>query len=451
MDVANCKAGARFVNFAFRTIIRAMIPIAVRRAILRARRKLIEESYRLFQPRWTARTIERLRRQPRIKVAFLLITDTVWKYDELYRLMATGTRFEPIVVVCPWARYEGISDQALQRAIAFCEQRAYHYSVPFDPDTGRWQDIRRTLRPDIVFFTYPNDFSMRQYRIYRFLKNQLTCYAAYGFHIDRQQQRQFNSLFLNLVWRSFCETLGHKVLAEKYANNRGGNVVVAGYPLFDEMKRLRETDGVRDVWKIKDRRAKRLIWAPHHTVDDLPEETHFSCFLLLATFMLEIAKKYEGRLQIAFKPHPKLKPKLYGMDGWGKEKTDAYFRRWSELKNGQLEEGDYVHLFLMSDAMVLDSISFMCEYMYTGHPLLFTLRSSQVEPAFNEFGNTVYRCIYRSGSLLELEQYIQDTVLDGKDPMRSLRDEFVRDALLPPDNDSSSQRILDHLRAAVSM
>lgn len=46
-------------------------------------------------------------------------------------------------------------------------------------------------------------------------------------------------------------------------------------------------------------------------------------------------------------------------------------------------------LFLTSDAMIFDSISFMAEYMATGKPSLFTSGKRNVLD-FDEFGLKVY-------------------------------------------------------------
>ncbi len=43
-------------------------------------------------------------------------------------------------------------------------------------------------------------------------------------------------------------------------------------------------------------------------------------------FMLEMAQKYSDRIQIAFKPHPILRPELSLPEVW-KRKTDEYYRR----------------------------------------------------------------------------------------------------------------------------
>jgi len=46
-----------------------------------------------------------IQKKEKIKVAFFVIHESVWKYDELYRLMEQDKRFDPIIVVCPYIVY----------------------------------------------------------------------------------------------------------------------------------------------------------------------------------------------------------------------------------------------------------------------------------------------------------------------------------------------------------
>ena len=47
--------------------------------------------------------------------------------------------------------------------------------------------------------------------------------------------------------------------------------------------------------------------------------------------------------------------------------------------------GEYRAYFASSDAMILDSVSFMAEYLYVHKPALFLTREGE---RFNEFGET---------------------------------------------------------------
>lgn len=391
------------------------------------------------------RIASKIKTKEKIKVAFFIVREAVWKLDELYWLMKRSRRFEPIVVICPWVESSNnlFTFQELNKVEAFCKEKGYDFISTYNHESGDWKDIKELIKPDIVFFTYPYvSFMRKEYCITNFVDVSLTCYATYGFNLDRKQYRQFNLLFHNLMWKGFYETSVHKMLAGKYAYNKGKNVEAVGYPLFDEFEKA-EQQAAKDVWKIKDRRIKRIIWAPHHTFDGVKGETQFSCFQYYAQFMLEIAKMYRDKIQIAFKPHPTLKPKLLRM--WGEYETNSYYAQWETLANGQLEEGEYVHLFLTSDAMIFDSVSFICEYMYTGKPSLFTMIDAKTLPLFNEFGEMAFKCLYHSYSEDDVKHFIENVVLCSDDSMKQERDMFFQQYLTPINNHTPSQNIFNYL------
>ena len=132
-----------------------------------------------------------------------------------------------------------------------------------------------------------------------------------------------------LVWRLYAETEKHKQYSQIYAYNKGINVKVTGYPGIDKF--IDKSYKPKDTWKIKDLSLKRIIWAPHHTFSE-DEVVYYSCFLQYHQFMLDLASKYEGKIQLAFKPHPLLRVKLNKY--WGKDRTDRYYDAWANLSNG---------------------------------------------------------------------------------------------------------------------
>lgn len=375
--------------------------------------------------------VKRIRGQAApVRTVFLLMTPSVWKYDELYRLMEADPRFDPQVFVCPWAVANGgrpIGDGApgaevsatMDASLDFCRKQGYSALKAWN---GRWIDLDKELRPDLVFFSYAYNMTRPAY-LQKGIRHALSCYVTYGFNTDGQEQRQFNLPFFNRMWLGFYETPMHVELARKFADNGGTNVRLGGPLIFDEMRRHLQ-EGPKSCWKTQGK--KRIIWAPHHTVDDLPNESHLCCFLQMAMPMLQLAKTLEDKAEFVFKPHPKLFPKLCNLPDWGEKKTREYYAAWDALPNGQLQQGEYIDLFLTSDAMILDCLSFMCEYMFTGNPQLFTLRNPDVVPRFNQFGDAVYRQLYHGSGLEAVIRFIDDVVIAGNDRMKAERMEFFQ-------------------------
>ena len=150
---------------------------------------------------------------------------------------------------------------------------------------------------------------------------------------------------------------------------------------------------------------------------------------------------------LVFQKRYYLKFKLINI--WGAEKTEAYYQRWKDLPNGQLEEGYYTDLFLTSDAMIHDSVSFTTEYLYTRKPTMFLVRDEHTADHWNSFGIKCFDLHYHANQPLDVEAYIKDVVIGGNDPKATERAEFYRNYLYPKDGVMPSQKIVDTIMSVL--
>ena len=287
------------------------------------------------------------------------------------------------------------------------------------------------------FGAFPPKFFVYHYR------DKLTCYVPYGFSSLNMKGVNYDLIFHNLVGLHFVETDIHKQLAAQYARNKGENVVVTGYPGTEVF--LRSDYTPKNVWKEQPVSKKKVIWAPHHTIDSNLE---LSTFLLNCDKMVTLAEKYKDSIQFAFKPHQLLKFKLQQL--WGMEKTEAYYKKWDSMENAQLVNDGYVDLFLTSDAMIHDSGSFTTEYLFTQKPVMYLCRNTEMKDKFNEFGIHSFDCHYQGRTALDVERFLQEVVLEGNDPMKPDRDRFFEDYLKPKDGLLPSQKILKILEEVIN-
>ena len=232
--------------------------------------------------------------------------------------------------------------------------------------------------------------------------------------------------------------------ARKTAWNEGRNVRVVGYPNADDFL----SGKYAQVWKqpADRKQRKRLIWAPHYAITPEFGLLARSNFLDMAQPMLEIAEKYHDELQIAFRPHPRLLTELYKHPLWGKERTDSYYEQWANGTNTQLETVGFIDLFMTSDGMVHDSGSFAVEYHYSLNPVMFV--SQDIAPLLAtqcEFGKSAYKMHYIGKNMDDVEQFITNVVVGGNDTMRSWREWFYTEHLLPPGGHTVAQNTLDDL------
>jgi spore coat polysaccharide biosynthesis predicted glycosyltransferase SpsG len=132
---------------------------------------------------------------------------------------------------------------------------------------------------------------------------------------------------------------------------------------------------------------------------------------------------------------------LYKEPSWGKEKTDDYYNQWNNLVNGQLNQSDYIDLFLTSDAMILDSGSFLNEYLCVNKPSLYIMRDENLTNRFNEFGKAAFNFHYHGHDIKDITDFIKSTVIEGNDTLKDARENFIKTYLRPPGNNSASANI----------
>ena len=389
---------------------------------------------------------KRLKNKERLDVAFFLTIPGMWKSDYLFRTLRDNPRYHPYVVIYPYSTYKGFSREevwaTLERTRAFVEEKGFECVIPYDSSRHRWLDVKKTLDPDMVIFTTPYKDFPPNFFVYHF-RDRLTCYVPYGFSSLNMRRVNYDLIFHNLVGLHFVETEIHKQLAAQYSRNRAENVVVTGYPGTEVF--LRKDYRPKEVWKPQERPKKRVIWAPHHTIDNTLE---LSTFLINCDRMVELAVKYKDSIQFAFKPHQLLKFKLLQL--WGEERTQAYYDRWADMENTQLEEAGYVDLFLTSDAMIHDCGSFTTEYLFVNRPVMYLTHDEHFSERFNPFGQQSFSCHYRGGSVQEIEDFLQNTVIGGVDPKREERRALYEKHLQPIEGMMPSERIVYEIEKLIN-
>lgn len=388
------------------------------------------------------RLVEQLRREQRpLRVVFMAIDLAYWHYQGVYELMAADKRFQPTIVLSPCR--ERLDPKAdMQRLRHYFQSRGASF-VDYDFSKPPF-DVRGQLQPDIIFYTQPYEYQLCDEHDSRHFYDRLVCYMPYAFWTSTGKG-SYNLHFHNLAWRLYYSTQQHLKEAQRVADNRGRNVRVTGYANADGFL----SDNHHSSWRVlpDGRRRKRIIWAPHFSITAKSSNQPVRAgFLWMADLMLELAQEYKDQIQIAFKPHPALLTQLYQHNDWGKERADRYYSQWQQMENTQLETGEYVDLFMTSDAMIHDSGSFVVEYLYTKCPVMFVSKNMQpILDTQSEFGLQAYQQAYIGSTESEIRHFIDDVVLRGNDPMRAQREQFFKDYLLPPGGKSVAQNIFDDI------
>lgn len=404
------------------------------------RQRIEPAQYRfLIIPRARAihrRVIRRIRENGKASVVFLVSSLPMWRFQSVYDLLESDERFSLQIAIYPFPTFSSLQkEEAMSSLRAYFKERGIAVTdLSYESSPG--QALRAQLSPDILFFPqtynylYGNDLDIRHFT------DSLNCYIPYSIRTSTGKGA-YRSFFNDTAWRLFYPSELHYREAKSFLYNKGTNIRITGDPIID----LIRTSPEKQVWKPQDRVKKRVIWAPHFSIID-NGIMHRDSFTWLSECMKEIASQYQDSIQIAFKPHPRLKSELYALSGWGQEKTDSYYRFWEENANTQLETGPYLDLFKESDAMIHDCGSFSVEYLLTGKPVLFTTQDVQKSIADqNELGQQAILAHYLGATRDDIQAFIEQNVLGEEDPKRDARNAIYNNYLRLPGERSAADNI----------
>ena len=377
-----------------------------------------------------------------IQIAFQSYSAAQWPAEEVYRMFEETPNVNAQIIVSPLVdrNVESTLD-SYKKTLNWFKSNGYNVVEGMDINTLVLYDWNQLGGyPDVLYQL--SSWFMSLPAIQWYCKLPLRClvgYIQYGMYlIDNNDgtfaiQAIYNKEIFNSIWRVYCESTFNLEGYKKYQFLKGKNARYSGYAKMDYFYGADEISEatVRNLWKIPEGKnskdVKKIIIAPHYSVND-------DGILLLSTFnknvwfWLYLAKKYKDSVSFIFKPHPNLRfssveSKLFK----SYEEYDEYIASWDNLSNGKaVQEADYLQIFNTSDAMIMDSGSFLGEYLYTGKPLLFLTRPEQ---CFLELGKKVVDVYYKTSgeNYSEIEAFIQNVVINGNDDMKEKREKVFRE------------------------
>ena len=347
----------------------------------------------------------------------------------LYSAMLADPRFEPILGIAPCLGYPG----AEERVIDYCNNKGYNYLL---------LDAQRTISEQISvdIISHQKPYSREINPAHRIAKNLKVPVVYIPYYLSTITENWVvNERLCLLAWRVFIDNEGSKQEWAIIHCLHGKNYAMTGLPIMDEL--LIPKSHFSDVWPSKDTR-KRIIYAPHHTIADIHlKGIGYSTLLEFGEFMLEMKEKYRDKVYFVFKPHPLLFRNLSSY--WGEEKTKVYYDRWNDPGYSHLEVNDkYIALFKYSDAMIHDCGSFTIEYMYTGNPVMYLTKDAHHTDNMTPNAIRAFNLHYMGQTHEDIDRFICDVIV-GNDPLKAKREVFFEECLLPPNDRSASENILD--------
>lgn len=386
--------------------------------------------------------LNRVRKKKKINVVFFASNLSMWRYQHLYELFSMHELFNSFIVLVPFSSYSK-EDQAKNME----ELKRYFKSKNIAYLEASSCNVKSDLNPDILFYPQYYFDCLPLKCDARFFKDRLLCAYPYAFN-NIYDFYAYNDRFHNVAWKLFYPNESILKEAQEIAYNKGRNVVVTGYPTADDFLSPEK----KEVWKKQKNPKKRIIWAPHFTIEKGCSPLFFSNFLKFYNLMQNLAISYSDVIQFAFKPHPRLLTELYKHEDWGREKTDDYYDWWTRQENTQLETGEFINLFKTSDAMIHDCGSFSIEYFYTQKPVMFLCRDMQeIKKNKNDVGKVALDSHYIGKNKEDVVDFIENVVLKGSDPMKQQRESFFKKYLLPPNGKTVAQNTMDDILTSLGV
>lgn len=370
-----------------------------------------KEKYNEFLDRVLARTVNQLRKKKKIKVGFLAENAANWCGDKLYNYFAKNKRFEPTIFLCMREddRNEEIEKDFRHGLEQFKARKLNVVGLDGRDAKVPTQDIMFFLKP------YLGSFPVDAVQFSSLTPQTLLAYIPYGFNSSTIDN--FNNPIIRVIWKFFFETIPMLELFDEKCTVGMPRGVFSGYPRLDVLFE----DKLSFDWKMARPDAKKIIWAPHWSID---RGITFATFQWNYKFMYEFAKAHP-EISWILKPHPKLAFTAVDTGLFPSiEAYQEYIQKWNALPNAKVYTGAYYHsVFATSDGIILDSCSFIAEYQYTHKPTIFLTRNTQ---EFTKFGNELMEVLYRvdGRDLKGIAALMQEVFIEGKDPMFDARMNF---------------------------
>ena len=332
-----------------------------------------------------------------IRVVFLSFYFEAWDaLDGIYRQMLDDPRFEPTVISIPRRLTGETSFSGEHLVSAFFDSIGIkHLRFDFEDSMVGLEKLRE-LAPDYVFLNYPWQRNYQPgYRAEALSEFTKVCQVPYysfalvnepgddgvAPYLYTQRSHQLSSLIFTQ----------DAAVVEAYARTSRGNahVHLVGSTKIDSLMS-------RAVAKPSERYT--LVWAPHHSYSS--HWLNFGNFASMYLEMLDFARANQD-IDIIMDPHPFFFGTLVDREVIAETDLNAWLSEFNALPNTTIRRStDFASLFLSSDLLLTDGISFIGEYpLITGKPGVFLENPGHWQ--FSPIGEIAVEANWRIGTFAE--------------------------------------------------
>ena len=420
-------------------IIIALVPFRSKRHLLRKKLMRNEKKFELTKLHFKFNdNINKLKSSKnKLRVCFAVMYD-VFVTKELYLAMLDDDFFDPIILVIP-DTMRGQENMFYQMKKTYEKLSIFgNVFMSYDFCDGKFVDY--TSKYDLFCTTNPYDHMTHKFYTveYQAVNGKLPFFISYGYMPDLYAVKYiFTQKALDYCWKIFVDTKENLEDYKKYSIMNGENAVLSGYCKMDAIANINK----------QERKRKKIILAPHHTVgEEFASTFPLSNFLEYSDLFLELPTIFK-EVDFVFRPHPLLFIRLKKEDMWGEKKVNQYLDKITSFENVEYQEGgDYFDTFVNSDGIIHDCSSFLVEYLFTNNSACYILRNkNSIDEIFNQLGKNCLKHYYLAYAEDDVINYIQRVVVGKDDSLKYDRTNFVK-RYLKINYPHVSKKITDHIK-----
>ncbi len=392
--------------------------------------------------RTAALLVEKRKRGEKIDAIFFVTNAALFPARPLYDAMLADGVFSPRIVVIPDLRWPGVNPApAMEECFASLAKslpEGARIEMARKEGSGVWRDVFGdggiVCHPLPYSESYAASYAPRRAAE----KQYLPICVNYGYYRSIYDRYLMALPHYAWMWKAFFECEGTLAEYRAASRTRGENAFLSGYVKMDAFRN-----------DAAPHSRKRILVALHHSVEGgTNEDLALANFTRYAECFLALPARYPD-IDFIFRPHPYLLKIMSSPMQWGRAKTEAYVASLKACKNViWSEDGDYFRDFAASDACIQDCGSYLVEYLYTGKPCCYMLKSPEdIEAKFAPLGRKCLECCCIAYEWGAIDRFIRDVVIAGCETKKEARETLSREVML--NYPRASRVALDHIKSAL--
>lgn len=349
--------------------------------------------------------------------------DELCHLTSLYEAFRAGAAFDPCVVVY------GIRHPATGFASDASSYAAHLRSRGLTVCAALPEDL------DLVLTFLPYE-GLLDDGLKRWFHRQRVAYVPYGALVNYVG---YANPFYDRCWRIFVDAphVWDRFAEERNVQWAAEHCVVAGLPKLDGFRSVETAPP--DYWpRPRSAAVKRVLILDHWTQEwSDPDEgsvprNGYSQFLKYRELLLELPGRYP-QADFVFRPHPLLFDNLKKTGLQTDEEITRFIREFTAHGNARYDQVslDYILVFKESDCLIAPGISCLVEYLPSRKPVLLLDKGDG--HGLNAYGDALVSSHYRASRPEEVRQFLEETVLGGRDPLAEHRLAAMKQHLITPE------------------